>query len=251
MAGMVGEGAVVVNSAARGDAAPRCRAALRGRVAGQRPTAAAIDRACGGPYKALVTETGRETDLVERAAAGDLDAFTALVDSRRERVFWIAYQIVSDAELARDVTQEVFLRLYRVIGRFRSGGRFDPWLHRITLHLAIDALRKERPHRQTVPLDDPVEGPSTGRPGASAGGPGAALHRREVRRIFMELSGRLGRRQRAAFILREIEGMATAEVAAILGTTESTVRNHILQARRILQEGLRSRYPEYIPKTKA
>jgi RNA polymerase sigma-70 factor (ECF subfamily) len=210
-----------------------------------------------------------ETDLVERAAGGDLDAFTALVDSRRERVCWIAYQVVSDAELARDVTQEVFLRLYRVIRRFRQGGRFDPWLHRITLHLAIDALRKERPHRQTTSLDDLVEGAATGAdapgsggagpgaPGAagsmarSGGGPAAALHRGEVRRIFKELAGRLGRRQRAAFILREIEGMPTSEVAAILGTTESTIRNHVLQARRILQEGLRSRYPEYIPKPKS
>jgi RNA polymerase sigma-70 factor (ECF subfamily) len=202
-----------------------------------------------------------ETDLVERAAAGDLDAFTALVDSRRERVFWIAYHIVSDAELARDVAQEVFLRLYRVIRRFRRGGRFDAWLYRITLHLAIDALRKERPHRQTTSLDDLVEGAApTGEPGTGSGpGTGAiprhagaseGLRRREVRRIFQELAGRLGRKQRAAFILREIEGLATAEVAAILGTTESTVRNHILQARRILQEGLRSRYPEYIPRTK-
>jgi len=225
----------------------------------------AIDRAHGGPYKALVTEP----DLVERAAAGDLDAFTALVDSRRDRVFWIAYHIVSDAELARDVAQEVFLRLYRVIRRFRRGGRFDAWLYRITLHLAIDALRKERPHRQTSSLDDLVEGavpagePGTGLASAMGAGSGAGigaaprhagaaegLHRREVRRIFQELAGRLGRKQRAAFILREIEGMPTAEVAAILGTTESTVRNHVLQARRILQEGLRTRYPEYITRTK-
>jgi len=229
-----------------------------GVVRGRR-AAPAIDRAHGGPYKALVTET----DLVERAAAGDLDAFTALVDSRRERVFWIAFHIVSDAELARDVAQEVFLRLYRVIRRFRRGGRFDAWLYRITLHLAIDTLRKERPHRRTTSLDDLVEGAApTGEPGtgAASGPASGAIHRhagaseglqrREVRRIFQELAGRLGRKQRAAFILREIEGMPTAEVAAILGTTESTVRNHILQARRILQEGLRARYPEYIPKTK-
>jgi RNA polymerase sigma-70 factor (ECF subfamily) len=148
-----------------------------------------------------------------------------------------------------------------VIRRFRRGGRFDAWLYRITLHLAIDALRKERPHRQAVSLDDLVEGAvPAGEPGTGSGpGTGATarragasegLHRREVRRIFQELAGRLGRKQRAAFILREIEGMPTAEVAAILGTTESTVRNHILQARRILQEGLRARYPEYIPRTK-
>lgn len=215
-----------------------------------------------------MNETGHETDLVERAAAGDLDAFTALVDTRRERVFWIAYHIVSDAELARDVAQEVFLRLYRVLRRFRRGGRFDAWLYRITLHLAIDALRKERPHRQAASLDDLLEGAApAGEPGTGAGsgpgpggpmgagagaggGPSAALYRREVRRIFQELAGCLGRKQRAAFILREIEGLPTAEVAAILGTTESTVRNHILQARRLLQEGLRARYPEYLPRAK-
>lgn len=184
-----------------------------------------------------------EPALVERAAEGDVEAFTALVESRRDRVFWIAFHVVGDSELARDVVQEVFLRLFRVIGRFRRGGRFDAWLHRITLHLAIDALRRERPHRRTTSLDDLAEGPAGPAPGG--------LPRAEVRRIFAELSARLGRRQRAAFILREIEGLPTGEVAAILGTTESTVRNHILQARRILREGLRERFPEYHPKSKS
>lgn len=190
-----------------------------------------------------MTGPTREADLVERAAAGDVEAFTRLVETRRERVFWVAFHVVGDAELARDVTQEVFLRLFRVIRRFRQGGRFDPWLHRITLHLAIDALRRERPHRRATSLDDLPEGPA----GPDPGGPSRA----EVRRIFQELSARLGRRQRAAFILREIEGLPTEEVAVLLGTTASTVRNHILQARRILREGLRERFPEYHPRTKS
>jgi RNA polymerase sigma-70 factor (ECF subfamily) len=190
-----------------------------------------------------MTTAPHDADLVERAAGGDVEAFTRLVETRRERVFWVAFHVVGDAELARDVAQEVFLRLFRVIRRFRRGGRFDPWLHRITLHLAIDALRRERPHRRAAPLDAVAEGP--------AGPPPGEMPRSEVRRVFAELSSRLGRRQRAAFILREIEGLPTGEVAAILGTTESTVRNHILQARRILQEGLRERFPEYHPRTKS
>jgi RNA polymerase sigma-70 factor (ECF subfamily) len=185
------------------------------------------------------------TDLVQRAADGDREAFDGLVESRRERVFWIACHVVGDRELARDVAQEVFLRLFRVIRRFRKGGRFDAWLHRITLHLAIDALRREKPHRRAAPLADL---PETAGPVVPP--PVDDLRQREVRRIFAELSGSLGRKQRAAFILREIEGLSTAEVAAILGTTESTVRNHILQARRSLQEGLRTRYPEYCPRAK-
>jgi RNA polymerase sigma-70 factor (ECF subfamily) len=200
-----------------------------------------------------------EKDLIARAAKGDLPAFEALVVLKRERVFWIAYHLVGDAELAKDVTQEVFLRLYRVMRRFRQGGRFDAWLYRITMHLGIDALRRERPHRGAVPLEEVpernlAEGGRRGEPAGSGGGaPGAgaatgeSLRQREIRRIFVTLSALLTPRQREAFILREIEGLETAEVAAILRTSASTIRNHILQARRILQAELRRRYPEYCP----
>jgi RNA polymerase sigma-70 factor (ECF subfamily) len=196
-----------------------------------------------------------DRDLIRRAAAGDLEAFTLLVERKRERVFRIARHVVGDPDLARDVTQEVFLRLYRVARRFREGGNFDVWLHRITLNLGIDALRRERPHRDTLPLDaraaataGGAEGgpPPPSTPGWSGESPAAAsLRRREIRRIFTELCSRLPRRQRFAFILRELEGLPTAEVAAILETTESTVRNHVLQARRTLADELRRRYPEY------
>jgi RNA polymerase sigma-70 factor (ECF subfamily) len=199
-----------------------------------------------------------EQDLIRRAASGDLDAFEDLVRLRQERVFWIAYHIVGDEELARDVAQEVFIRLYRVIHRFRQGGRFDAWLYRIATNLGIDALRRERPHRAAAPLDDlreraaPAEGGGSGSDPASAASGGAgrsptgdALRRREVRRIFMVLSAHLTRRQRLAFVLREMEGLSTGEVARIMKTRESTVRNHVLQARRVLQEELRRRYPEY------
>lgn len=194
-----------------------------------------------------------EQDLIRRAADGDLDAFEALVARKRERVFWIAFHIVGDEELARDVTQEVFIRLYRVIRRFRAGGRFDAWLYRIATNLGIDALRRERPHREAAALEELPPDAASGEgapPGpASRGGDespaGDALRRREVRRIFASLSSLLTRRQRAAFVLREIEGLSTGEVAAIMRARESTVRNHILQARRILQEEMRRRYPEY------
>ena len=197
-----------------------------------------------------------EQDLIRRSAAGDLDAFEALVERKRERVFWIAYHVVGDEELARDVAQEVFLRLYRVIRRFRSGGRFDAWLYRIAMNLSIDLLRRERPHREAAPLDRPGEGATVDPGGGAIAGPGSragdhespageTVRRRDIRRIFTTLAACLSRKQRLAFVLREIEGLSTAEVAEILRTRESTVRNHILQARRILQDELRRRYPEY------
>ena len=201
-----------------------------------------------------------EQDLIRRSAAGDLDAFEILVERRQERVFWIACHIVGDEELARDVAQEVFIRLFRVIRRFREGGRFDAWLHRIATNLSIDLLRRERPHRESAALDAirepaaPGEGTAAGpgsdpsiasSPGIRESPAGDALRRREVRRIFKELSSLLTRKQRVAFVLREIEGLSTGEVAEIMKTRPSTIRNHILQARRILQEAVRLRYPEY------
>jgi len=201
-----------------------------------------------------------ETGLIRRAAGGDLEAFEAIVRLKRDRIVRIAWHIVGDRELARDVAQEVFVRLYRVIGRFREGARFDTWLHRITLNLAIDALRRERPHRGLRSLE-PDRAPGSdlsagGEIGSAEGvpspagpampaGPAEHLAAREVRRIFVELSATLPPKQRIAFVLREIEGLPTEEVAAVMKTTASTVRNHVLLARRSLQEALRRRYPEY------
>jgi len=214
------------------------------------PPRAGADRDPEGPIEAM-----DEADLIQRAAAGEVAAFEALVALKRDRVFWIACHLTGDAELARDVAQEVFLRLYRVIRRFRKGGRFDAWLYRITWHLGIDALRRERPHRAATPIDsvpDVVRHEAGGAGGGAAAVPaagespaGETLRQREIRRIFVELSRELSPRQRAAFVLREIEGMSTGEVAQILRTRESTVRNHVLQARRILQAALKRRYPEY------
>jgi len=198
-----------------------------------------------------------EQELIRRSAEGDLDAFELLIERKKERVFWIACHIVGDQELARDVAQEVFIRLFRVIRRFRTGGRFDAWLHRITANLSIDLLRRERPHREASTLDAIREPASD--PGATGLPPGAPRHtrearesptdeglrRREVQRVFTDLSSLLSRKQRLAFVLREIEGLSTVEVAEIMKTRESTIRNHILQARRILQEEMRRRYPEY------
>jgi RNA polymerase sigma-70 factor (ECF subfamily) len=199
-----------------------------------------------------------EQELIRRSAEGDLDAFEALIERKKERVFWIACHIVGDQELARDVAQEVFIRLFRVIRRFRTGGRFDAWLHRIAANLSIDLLRRERPHREATTLDaihEPASAPD-GAAGVPAGAPrrgrearesptDEALRSREVQRVFTVLSSLLTRKQRLAFVLREIEGLSTSEVAEVMKTRESTVRNHILQARRILQEEMRRRYPEY------
>jgi RNA polymerase sigma-70 factor (ECF subfamily) len=184
-------------------------------------------------------------DLIRRAAGGDRRAFDRLVVVKRERVVRTAYQVTGDLEDARDVAQSVFLRLWHVLPRFDPGQRFDTWLYRITVNAAIDLLRSRGPKGMLQPLpDDPSV---LGVDEAAQVDLDAALDLRDVQRAFMHLAARLSPKQRAAFVLKEIEGLETAEVARILDVTESTVRNHLLQARRTLRAGLEREYPSLCP----
>jgi RNA polymerase sigma-70 factor (ECF subfamily) len=180
------------------------------------------------------------SDLIRAAASGDRRAFEDLVLRKRERVVRTAYQITGDLEDARDVAQGVFLRLWRVLQRFDLEKRFDTWLYRITVNAAIDFIRERGPKGflQALPDDagERIQDP--------ARGPDAVLGLAELQRAFLHLASRLAPKQRATFILKDIEGLETAEVARVLGITESTVRNHLLQARRVLRDGLRTEYPE-------
>jgi RNA polymerase sigma-70 factor (ECF subfamily) len=188
-------------------------------------------------------------DLILAAAGGDRRAFERLVLARRERVVRTAYQVTGDLEDARDVAQGVFLRLWQVLPRFDPAQRFDTWLYRITVNAAIDLLRSRGPKGVLQPLPDDPAGPGSDVEDTSPGVE-AALGLADVQRAFLRLAARLGPKQRAAFVLREIEGLDTVEVARILDVTESTVRNHVLQARRALRAGLEREYPGLVPRRK-
>jgi RNA polymerase sigma-70 factor (ECF subfamily) len=180
-------------------------------------------------------------DLVAAARAGEEDAFGRLVELKRDLVFRVAFQHVGNADDARLVTQAVFVRLWRHLDRYDPARRFDTWLYQVTVNASIDHHRRGARRRREQSLDDLFHVP--------AAEPLPAAERRveaaEVQRIMAELAAELPARQRTAFLLREVEGLTTGEVAEALGTSESTVRNHVLQARRHLQQALRARYPEY------
>jgi RNA polymerase sigma-70 factor, ECF subfamily len=182
-----------------------------------------------------------ERNLIRKSQAGDLRAFELLVLGRRAQVFRIARHILDDPEEAKDVAQLVFIRLWQSLGRYREEGSFDAYLHKITLNLALDFARRRSGRAQR---EESVPGNLDEAPGPEK--IGEAEVPGEVQRIFRLLSRRLSPRQKAAFLLREIEGMETEEVAEILGTSPSTVRNHVHAARKILQEGLRRLFPEYV-----
>jgi RNA polymerase sigma-70 factor (ECF subfamily) len=178
-----------------------------------------------------------DKELIRRSAEGDMEAFAALVRRKRLRVYRLAARICGPEE-ADDVTQVVFLRLWRHIHIFRDSGTVDRWLTRVAVNRAIDAARHVGRRLKLV---------ARGSQGWSPTPVEESLMRGEITQVFTEMAERLGERQRAAFSLRELEGYDTKEVARILGVSKSTVRNLVRQARQGLRKALREQFPEYSP----
>ena len=180
-----------------------------------------------------------DLELLEGLRADSERALDELVRRKTPALLQVASRILGDLEEARDVVQVAFLRAWE--NRARYDPRWSPntWIYRIVTNLAIDHLRSRRsrerhqePYRKQLRQVEGARG-------------FAELQQREVDAIFSELAGELSEKQRLAFLLREVEGLSSPEVAAVLDCRESTVRNHLFNARKVLQREIRRRYPEY------
>lgn len=166
--------------------------------------------------------------LVSAVAAGDMAALGELVQRHQERVVRLARRITGDAELAEDVAQESFLRVYRAAKRYKPSARFTTWLHRIVVNLCWDHRRGWRrvatePHDRP---DDPRREPPEG------------LARSEMRAVVRRAVGALPPRQRVAVVLHRFEGCSMREIAAITGWSESAIESCLVRAYRRLRQEL-------------
>jgi len=164
--------------------------------------------------------TGR-LSLFERAQAGDLDAFEALLRSRERQVLGTALRLLGNLEDAQDAAQEVFIRLFRHLKRLQSEDALGPWLNRVTVNVCNDAWQKRRPAADVADFDLASAAPD---PETMAG-------QSERQRVVARGLATLAQKERAALVLREVEGLSTREVAVILGSSEITVRTQICNAR--------------------
>lgn len=181
-----------------------------------------------------------DPELIDRARKGDEAAFRMLVDAHSARVHTIAYQLVGNDEDARDIAQDVFVRLHRSLGRFDPALSFEAWLYRLTVNLAIDHRRRNARHRG-VSLDQVEEALADG-----GAGPDTRAERAEMRNVIQGLLKELSARQEKAFVLRDLQGFSTEEAAAILDCRPATLRVHLARARQRIARTLKKRYPELV-----
>ena len=157
------------------------------------------------------------------------DGFDALMRAHERQVLGVALRLTGNLEDAQDVAQEVFLRLHRHRGSLADHA-IAPWLYRVTVNICADLSRRKR-SRPVLSIERDYASPAVS--------PEAAAARERNQQLIGAALARLGDKERAALVLRDLEGLSTAEVAEALGSSESTVRVQISKARLKLRELLR------------
>ena len=166
--------------------------------------------------------------VIERARSGDAHAFEQLMIAHQQRVLAVAWRMLGNAEDARDAAQEVFLRLYKHLHKYDAQQEFAGWLYRIIINVCHDVARK-RGNRHTSLEAEQEAG--TLPPLQSRDNSERAMLQSEEQAIVMRALSTLTEKERAALVLRDLEGMPTEEVARVLGSSATTVRSQISTAR--------------------
>jgi len=177
-------------------------------------------------------ERYEESELVERAAAGDQAAFTELVRAHQHEVYTLAVRMVADRELAYDVSQEAFIRAWRAIGRFRGDAKFSTWMHRITVNTAF-THRDRRKRTRAEPLDAVYHDPESESVSPERGAESAA-----IRGPLGQALGALPDSLRAVVVLKDVYEWSHAEIAEYLDISINAAKVRLHRARKSLRISL-------------
>jgi RNA polymerase sigma-70 factor, ECF subfamily len=182
-------------------------------------------RSPDGPRAAGLAET--EASLLARAQAGDVAAFERLSSAYADRLFMLLLRLLGDRAEAEDVAQEVMLRAWQGITRFRGQSSYFTWLYRIAVNEANRALDKRARHPAGVALSaDELQLPTS-----AALDPSRQAENSELRRALVRALADLPPPLRTALVLRDVEGLSTQEAAEIAGVGEAAFKSRLHQAR--------------------
>lgn len=171
--------------------------------------------------------------LVERHRCGDLQAFDEVYDRFGEMVYNLALRLAGNREEAADLTQEIFLRIYRHLGGFGGRSTLKTWVFRIAINHCRDRLSRHVPTMQSI--DDRYDEGSVSIADPSRGPEELAVAADQGRQVMAELA-RLPQVFREAVVLRDLEGLSYEEIAEVLGIRVGTVRSRIARGRDQLRD---------------
>ena len=176
-----------------------------------------------------------DAELIERCLRKDNSAWDEIVVRYRRKVFHIAYKFTGKHDEAEDLTQDIFLKVFRSLDKFHRDADFSTWLSSVARHYCIDHYRASKREREVLVEDllafDHAE--------AVSGNPQRALEDRDVKGLVRHGLDQLPRKLREAVVLRDLQGLSYQEMAERLGLPEGTVKSRINRGREELMRRLR------------
>jgi len=178
-----------------------------------------------------------DAPLVERARAGDRDAFDALVLRYQDRVYNMAFRMLQNREDALDTSQEIFLTVFRALAGFEEKARFSTWLYRVTVNRCRDELRRRGTVKHTRPAS--LDAAAAAEPASGNPSPHQAAVGRETGEVIARAIDGLPEESREVLLLRDVEDLSYDDIAAVLSIPLGTVRSRLNRARTLLRERIR------------
>ncbi len=185
-----------------------------------------------------------EHELIAGLARGDRAAFRELVETHKKKVYFLALDMVGNPVDAEDVSQEVFLKVFRSFDTFRQGAKLGSWLYRITYNACIDHLRKRASTPEPME-DDALEAGFRSHPQVSgpreATDPAIAAEHAQLRERIERALETVSPQEKAVFLLRHYEDLALGDIAEAMGLSVGSVKSYLFRAVRKLRKELSAR----------
>lgn len=174
-----------------------------------------------------------EEEIISAVVDGDTDMFEYLVERYQGRVYGLACRMMSNHEDAKDVAQEVFIKAFRSLGRFRRESSFSTWIYRITVNTCNDELKKKK-RKKTVSMDAGTDSEGKifrSQNPASVKGPAEIFENKELGAVLAGILEEINPDHKTVILLRDIYGCSYDEIAGITGCSAGTVKSRISRAR--------------------
>ncbi len=199
----------------------------------------------GGPIATATVGKAQQgmpdAEAIRLASKGDHDAFRVLVERYQARAYRLALRVLRDEDAARDAVQDALIKAYTSLPKFEGRSSFYTWLYRLVMNQCLDHKRRDRSDRHVEWEDgDPIEAAGAQMPPPEVAGvrfaPAAEVMRKELRRQVGAAIEQLPDDSRQTLLLREVEGLAYAEIAEVLGIPKGTVMSRLHYARKRVQQ---------------
>lgn len=177
-----------------------------------------------------------ELEIIRMAIAGNAEAFREIVSQNQSFLYTVAYRFLGKAEDAEDVVQESFIRMWRNLSNYRAEVKLSTWLYKIVVNLCLDMLKSSHRRQQKNSVDVSEQW------NLYSHAVDHEVHARELHALIQEAASELTPKQKAVFVLRDLEGLQVEEVCDVLSMSAGNVKSNLYYARQQMSEKLKMYY---------